>query len=61
MRGDVGLARSMTALTSGIGRRFLSGRYALEVGILVEPEPDIGVACLANDASDISVLRGISG
>lgn len=58
---DMQLSRPMTTLASGIGRPFLSGGNALEVSILVKPEPDVRMARLTNHASDISVLRGIGG
>jgi hypothetical protein len=51
----------MTALASGVGRRFLAGGDALEVSIFVKPEPNVGMASLANHASDISAFRGIGG
>ena len=58
---DVQLPGTVTAFAAGIGRSFFSGSNALEMRVFVEPEPDIGVAGLADHASDVSVLCRIGG
>src|SRR6185437_16188475 len=60
MRRDMSLAWTVATLASGVGRLFLSRSNALEMGVLVEREPDVRMASLTDHASNETVLR-ISG
>ena len=59
MRRNVRLAGTVAPLTAGVLRLLRAGSDALEVGILEEPEPDIGVASLADHASHEGIRRSI--
>lgn len=60
MRRNVRLAGPVAALAPGVSRLLFSGGNALEMGVLVEGEPDVRMASLTDHASDETVLR-ISG
>jgi hypothetical protein len=49
---DVRAAGTVTAFAPRIGGLFKTARNALKMRILVEQEPDVGVAGLANGAAD---------
>ena len=52
-RFHVPFGRSVTPFTSGALRRFLTGRDAFVVRVLVKVGPHVGVACFANRAADV--------
>ncbi len=61
-RRNMGLRRTVAALAAGALGRHVPHGNALEVGILVEVTPDIGVTGFADVASEIMIhLRGRSG
>jgi hypothetical protein len=57
----VQLSRAVATFAPRISGRFLSGRDAFEMRILVEGEPDVRMAGLANGAPDIGVLLRVGG
>ena len=61
MRGDMGLPWTMTSLAACIFRLLFAGSDALEMRVLIEPEPNIRVAGLTNHASHKPVRAAIGG
>ena len=51
-------ARTMAAFATRVFGFLCTCGDALKVGILIEPEPHIWMACLANHAADVGVARG---
>jgi hypothetical protein len=59
MRLNVCLGRPMTALAAGVGRFFFADRNTLEMRILVELEPYVGVAGFTGIAADVTIFGWI--
>jgi hypothetical protein len=56
MRLNVCLGRPMATFAAGVGRLFFADRNTLEMWILVELEPYVGVAGFTGITADVSIF-----
>jgi len=58
---DMGSPRAMATFTACVFRFLCATRDALEMGVLIKHGPDVWMACFADRAADIIVLRLLLG